>query len=213
MFFEDSSIDTEQKIPLDSTNLSVLNQSEVLEKFGQTTETLQMLNAVSNKAKGTNLNFEIETERIYSITGTNFHSLTYLVSYPNHPDFVVNLVLFSTDFRNYYPLIYKYDISVSSLNKDTKIKKEHLLPVRIKKGQHYLDALTEVPKGTNIDINDPCVQVYEKPVPNKCAAGIHFPGEACDYAGGEGAAFYSYELVIDVSDCNQSGGGSGTGSV
>src|SRR5690606_35455904 len=166
-------------------------------------------NSNSIKAKGGYDNFVIDTEYINSIEGENFHSLTYLVTYPEHPNLYVNLIFFSNDFTYYHPVIYKYNLSPGEITRDVIIRKDQMVPIRIGEGQNYLDALAGIPTTTNFETNDPCVVVYEKQVEHKCESGMHGVGEGCDYAGGEGEAYYSYELVIDVSDCGGSGGGGG----
>ena len=78
---EDKEI-TKQNSNLPKTTLRVLNQSQVRQKFGKESNANSSVNFNSVKANGVYNNFVIDTEYINSIEGENFHSLTYLVTYP-----------------------------------------------------------------------------------------------------------------------------------
>lgn len=208
---EDKEI-TKQNSNLPKTTLRVLNQSQVRQKFGKESNANSSVNFNSVKANGVYNNFVIDTEYINSIEGENFHSLTYLVTYPENPNLYVNLIFFSNDFVHYHPVIYKYNLSAAELKRDIIINKDKIFPIRIGEGQNYLDALAGIPQTTNIDVNDPCVVTYWREVPHKCKDDAHLPGDGrCIYIGTGGEAYTTYKFVIDVSGCGGGPGGGGPG--
>jgi len=194
------------------TTLNVINQNQANQKFGLKSNLNSYFNSNLVKAKGAYDNYIIDTDYINSFEAENFHSLTYLVTYPENPELYVNLILFSNDYEHYHPVIYKYNLSPDQITRDIIINKDQMIPIKVENGQNYLDALAKIPTTSNIGTNDPCVKIYEKEIPHKCKANAHLPGDdSCNYIGGQGEAYNTYVLVIDVSDCGESGGGPGGG--
>ena len=91
----------------------------------------------------------------------NFHSLTYLVTYPENPNLYVNLIFFSNDFVHYHPVIYKYNLSAAELKRDIIINKDKIFPIRIGEGQNYLDAL-DINKEKYQELQDKATILFTK---------------------------------------------------
>jgi len=195
--------ETEQ---LHERKLNVYSQDEIESKFGKASNVTSMLGNRTTQSYG---NFTINTDFVHSIEKENFHSLTYMVTYPAEPELYVNLIFFSNDYVHYHPAIYKYNLLPGEITRDVIIPKEKMIPIKIGE-EGYLATLAGIPTISNFDTNEPCVRVYEEKIAHKCEAGAHDPGDStCWYVqqGSSGAGYYTHVLVIDSSDCGEGGGG------
>ena len=155
-------------------------------------------------------NFNINTERILSLETDFYHVLTYLVT-KDDVEGVINLTFYSWDYKNYFPVVTYYDVDETDVA--NYYKGIPFATSKVKYINTDFDYVSTLSKFTTngIDINDPCVKIYEEIVDIKCAEKRHCVGMDCIYAGGPGAASQQYYVIIDVSDCDDSGGGGSPG--
>ncbi|HLV47160.1 MAG TPA: hypothetical protein VKY32_08995 [Flavobacterium sp.] len=158
-------------------------------------------------------NYKIIGDYIESVEERDLHTLTYLVEYNDDPELFVNLVLYSYDYKEYTPIVFRYDINRSDYKTGMKMPSDKIKAIPIKQGQDYGEVLTNVKSYVPGFTTDDCIDVEYIAQGSDCASGEHSYGEDCAYLGqpGKEATLVSYMLVMDFSDCFDGGGGSGGG--
>ena len=187
----------------------IYNQQQVNEKFS--TGFFQESQG-GDKSVFSTSNYRIIDDYIESVEERDLHTLTYLVEYNDDPELFVNLVLYSYDYKEYTPMIFRYDIKKSDYKTGMKMPSDKIKAIPVKQGQDYGEVLTNVKSYVPGFTTDDCIDVEYVVDEKKCASGAHSIGEDCDYLGQPGKeASVSYMLVMDFSDCFDGGGGSGGG--
>lgn len=187
--------------------IHVYNQDQISAKFGSKSN----LNSIfkTNEVQNESNRFIIDTDKIYSFEEENFHSLTYLLAYPDQPDRIVNLIFFSNDYQNYHPAIVEYDLTADEVVANQPIPRSKIKTIPIRNGEDYTTALN---KAISTKLED-CVIITVETFDGKCESGQHGIGEPCNYADGPGAAKVSYQIIYDFANCNDNTGRGNGGAV
>ncbi len=202
---------TKENASSSTVQTKIYNQQQVDEKFS--TGFFRAGQTGDGKTVFSTSNYKIIGDYIESVEERDIHTLTYLVEYNDDPELFVNLVLYSYDYKEYTPMVFRYDIKKSDYKTGMKMPSDKIKAIPVNQGQDYGEVLADVKSYVPGFTVDDCIDVDYIAQGSDCASGKHSYGEDCEYLGqpGKEATADSFLLVIDFSDCFDDGGGSGGG--